>query len=226
MQIFANLLLGHLLADFPLQTSPIFRWKMKSINGVVFHGFIHFLITALLFLPDLKKVAGVLLILFVVHVLQDQTKVKTGGKQINTPVPFLSDQLIHLVILGIASVLPPFKNAHTLLSASQAWIGSGFIAATFVGTILFFTLAQSLPSERQDVGITWHRKALDFIEHGALFGAVLTGWYWLAALIYLLKIFFWKKQIGGPYYSAWMELCVSPLWAVLLAILVKQMIVI
>ena len=48
MQLFATLLLGHLIADFPLQTDWVVQFKKRHITGLALHASIHVGVTALL----------------------------------------------------------------------------------------------------------------------------------------------------------------------------------
>jgi len=223
MDVFANLILAHMVADFPLQTSPVFRWKTRSIWGVAFHAFLHFLINALLFAPVLARAWPTFVVLFLLHIVQDQSKVKLGKENANTPFPFLMDQALHLFILAAAAFLPPLRGAgHPWLSTHWAFLLAGVTAATFAGTIFLYTLAQSIPGERHDLGITVSRQTVDFLFNGVLFGAILAGWYWLAALTLLCKGIFWKARVGGPYYSALLELGAGPLWVIAIGLLTQQ----
>ena len=48
MDLLATLLLGHLSADFPLQTNWVYRLKNRRWAGVLLHTAIHCVVTAVL----------------------------------------------------------------------------------------------------------------------------------------------------------------------------------
>ena len=48
MHLFAILLLGHLIADFPLQMDWIFQLKHRHWAGILLHSVIHSVLTAIL----------------------------------------------------------------------------------------------------------------------------------------------------------------------------------
>jgi hypothetical protein len=222
MNVIASLILGHLIADFPLQTARIFHWKMKSLKGAFIHSGVHLLVNLVLFYPSFYKVWWALLFLFFIHAFQDHLKVRMGGERINTPTPFLLDQFFHFLILGLASLLPPFRALPaTALNAATAIRLSGLIAATFVWTILNYVAAQSMPKERRDLAINLTRKSVDFLINGLFFGSIVTGCYVAVVPVFLAKALLWKYEVGESYYSSFLELVASPAWAVLLGAAVR-----
>jgi len=96
MNLAAALLLGHLIADFPLQTNWIYRLKTQSWFGVLLHTCIHLLVTALLIYP-VQRALPLLGILGVLHFITDYTKVRVQGKR-QAP-GFIADQVAHLVVI-------------------------------------------------------------------------------------------------------------------------------
>ncbi|MBV7338501.1 DUF3307 domain-containing protein [Chloroflexi bacterium TSY] len=74
IEIFATLLLAHLLADFPLQTNAVARLKMKGGWGLAPHILIHVAVLALL-LQDPIRQGTLLLVLGCTHWLIDWIKV-------------------------------------------------------------------------------------------------------------------------------------------------------
>ncbi len=96
MNLAATLFLGHLIADFPLQTAWIYRYKTESWLGVLLHSAIHVFVTALLIGP-LSSTILLLLLLGILHFITDYTKVHIAANQ-QTP-GFLIDQFVHIVIL-------------------------------------------------------------------------------------------------------------------------------
>lgn len=100
MNLIAALLLGHLIADFPLQTNWIYQLKMKSWVGVLLHSFIHVIVTACLIQPIFALIP-LLFILGVIHFLTDFAKVRIPAKR-QAP-GFVLDQLVHIVVLLLLS---------------------------------------------------------------------------------------------------------------------------
>lgn len=217
MIAFSYLLLAHFLADFPLQTNAIYQWKVKSFWGGMVHSSLHLLCMGVLFLQDLPQVWAPLGILFLLHTLQDHLKVRIGAEKGNTPKPFILDQVLHYLWLGLAAWGTSLRRVQGgWMPASMALLLSGLIVATFMGTILIYSLARSRPDEPDSIPINTWIKTRDFIERGLLFGILYLGplWWGLGLVVWGIKGFAWKQGIGGPYYSALLELVVSPLWTV------------
>ena len=108
MTTFLTLLLAHLLADFPLQTDRIFRWKIAGNSGLILHVIIHLVMTALL-LAQPEHHLDLLFILGIAHFITDWVKVRFPGEP-QWP-GFLLDQLAHLVVLFVLSVWRPGLTA-------------------------------------------------------------------------------------------------------------------
>ena len=112
MNLAAALLLGHLIADFPLQTAWIYEYKTKSWLGILIHSAIHVLVTACLIRP-FYAIIPLLIWLGLLHFLTDFSKVRLPAKR-QTP-GFLLDQIVHIGVLllltkiwqgGVAATLP------------------------------------------------------------------------------------------------------------------------
>ena len=104
MELFATLLLAHLLADFPLQTDWMFRVKVRHWAGVVLHAAMHVLVTAALIQQPLTY-WPVLLILWAVHSLIDWLKLYIQFKYIS--VGFVLDQIAHTLTLAMIAYQVP-----------------------------------------------------------------------------------------------------------------------
>jgi hypothetical protein len=222
MGVLANLFLGHLIADFPLQTTRLFHLKLKSAKGAALHALVHLIVNAILFAPSFLSVWPALVVLYLIHTFQDHMKVRLGGENINTPAPFLLDQFLHFTVLSLAVMVPPLsRGAQTLIGGSLAWWLSGLIASTFFATVMLYVLARTLPGERRDLAIDARRKTIDFCLNGLLFAGISTGYYAVAAVALTFKVFFWKYEIGESYYSSYLELIVGPMWALLNALLAR-----
>ena len=96
MQLFATLLLGHLIADFPLQTDWVVQFKKRHITGLALHAGIHMGVTALLILDPLRH-WPILAILGLAHFATDWLKLRVT---VRPQAPgFLIDQAAHLGVI-------------------------------------------------------------------------------------------------------------------------------
>jgi hypothetical protein len=96
MEAFSNLLLAHLLSDFPLQTNRIFKMKMEGHKGLLVHTAVHLVVTAVL-IQQFWHYWPMFLFLGITHYLTDWVKVSIKTQR-QTP-GFLLDQLAHLIVL-------------------------------------------------------------------------------------------------------------------------------
>lgn len=127
MDLLATLLLGHLIADFPLQTDWVFRLKKRHIAGVALHAVIHVGATAMLIQHPLHN-WPILASLGLAHFVTDWLKLRfAGGPQ---APGYVIDQGVHLgVILLVArwapqtvGLLPAWILYPTLLIATAPLI--------------------------------------------------------------------------------------------------------
>ena len=104
--ILGYLILAHLLGDFVLQPNKLVLWKIKSKMGILVHALVHFCINILVLLPFIIKGAFWLipcaLFIAVIHFCIDQTKINYDLKHDKKVLPFLTDQLLHLLTILIA----------------------------------------------------------------------------------------------------------------------------
>ncbi|MCX5777218.1 MAG: DUF3307 domain-containing protein [Candidatus Firestonebacteria bacterium] len=106
MFIFIRLLAAHFLADFMLQTDSVFKIKVKYKWGVLLHGAIVALITALFLLPYFSSpvVIGLYILGSLVHIFQDRAKIAYNLQIENNNLwTFLLDQIGHIAVLAIIS---------------------------------------------------------------------------------------------------------------------------
>lgn len=102
MHLLLTLLLGHLFADFPLQTNRLAMLKNNSFIGVFIHVMIYMTVTALL-LNDPIEYWPLLAGLTVVHFMIDS--VKRLHRPRNELLYFIIDQLAHLISLLMATYI-------------------------------------------------------------------------------------------------------------------------
>ena len=112
MFLFYRLLFAHIIADFPLQTSQIFKIKMNTQWGVILHTLIVLIFSILFAFPYLEnpKVIAVLLIIFLSHTVIDKLKLeyfkKTNTHRLKI---FIIDQVLHISIIAILAFNFPEK---------------------------------------------------------------------------------------------------------------------
>ncbi len=115
--LFQILLIGHLIADFPLQTPMILRWKFKGGVWILPHVLIHAAVMIML----IRNPFAVAVIV-ITHFIIDWTKVALDdGKR--QGVSFLMDQTAHILVLwlvaqygGIVSPQLAFNNLPIILA--------------------------------------------------------------------------------------------------------------
>ena len=96
MHLLATLLLGHLIADFPLQTDWVVQFKKRHITGLALHAGIHVGVTALL-IQDPFHHWSILVILGLAHFATDWLKLRFT---VHSQAPgFLIDQAAHLGVI-------------------------------------------------------------------------------------------------------------------------------
>lgn len=155
-----NLLLAHLLADFPLQPMWLVRSKERTW-GLAVHGAIHFL-TALLLVgsaratlwPQVLALAGF-------HFTVDVIKYRMSfTRPLWSVLSYFVDQAIHIlsliVVAGwIATVAP---QARGLIDPMLAVYASGYLLATHVWFVTEKTLWQGRIGYRAEVELSfWPR---------------------------------------------------------------------
>jgi len=113
--VLTSLLLGHLLADFPLQTNGIYKLKQKGLIGHIPHVLIHMIISLVL-LPGLIQRFSLLLLLGTGHLIIDVLKPYWGFER--TSRAFIFDQGLHalflLIIARLAKDLSPILPLYIL----------------------------------------------------------------------------------------------------------------
>ncbi|MFH1563712.1 MAG: DUF3307 domain-containing protein [Nitrospirota bacterium] len=169
--IFWQLLLAHLIGDFPLQFNEIFKLKVKSKWGVLLHCAIVVMISVLFLVPyvfAMQMWCGII-ILICSHFIIDWTRVVLSKKaNLDNLWMFLLDQGLHILIVWFVSlmiispplfILPDFirgvlENKQVILTMS------GLIAAGYFGAILIHYLkkmfikgymSQSLSTKRYGI---------------------------------------------------------------------------
>ncbi|MDD5015001.1 MAG: DUF3307 domain-containing protein, partial [Atribacterota bacterium] len=107
MHLFYRLLLAHVVADFPLQTSQIFKVKTNTEWGVLIHTLIVLIFSILFAFPYLEdlKVITILWLIFLSHTLIDKLKMEYSKKIKKESIKILLlDQALHIAIIAILTL--------------------------------------------------------------------------------------------------------------------------
>jgi hypothetical protein len=156
------LILGHIIADFLLQTDRIIAEKKTfSWWGYVKHMFIVFLTLVVLLLPYFRLEFLLTLLLFsFLHIIVDLLKsLCTSEKRTDLPI-FLIDQAIHLVMIYVFWGLTEFTGNH--------WVETTATALLFPKAVAVWDLFFS--------GVSSEKVLLTLIIYGSVLygGAIFT----------------------------------------------------
>ncbi|MBI4369609.1 MAG: DUF3307 domain-containing protein [Elusimicrobia bacterium] len=126
MIIFWRLILGHLLADFTLQSNLINEWKRSSLWGMMIHCLTHPLCYVALTFPLLSQtwlsIGGYpingwwsIVLITITHYLEDTWRIFTikRFKMPDNTLYLMLDQIIHvsvIVFFGIGAIHPTAEN--------------------------------------------------------------------------------------------------------------------
>lgn len=145
MSLFYRLLLAHLIADFPLQTSQIFKIKTNTQWGVILHTLIVLIFSLLFAFPYLEnlRVIIIIIIIFATHTIIDKIKLDYSKKNTNQGIKiFLLDQFLHIAIIAVLTfnftesylLSSPFNN--TFLSDLIHLYNNDIFIISLIGYIL------------------------------------------------------------------------------------------
>ena len=113
IELFATLIIIHVLGDFALQTDRIYIWKTQGGPiGLAIHVMLH-LVATILLINQTPQLWLFLISLGGVHYVIDWTKLRFKGNQ--NAVAFLADQIAHLIHLIALSFM--FSDLTGVISA-------------------------------------------------------------------------------------------------------------
>ena len=153
--LFWRSILAHLVADFPMQTSIIYRLKIKGLQGQILHGGILFISSTIFLFPYLHiKTAWIYLFLITfLHIIQDCIKVKYFKTSLYPFWPFLIDQILHflstaVIFLFPVSIITPFISSSNIFMKFYnnnllVYFLIGYIAVTWHGTYFIDTFKKT-----------------------------------------------------------------------------------
>ncbi|MBU1262368.1 DUF3307 domain-containing protein [bacterium] len=106
-----QLLLAHLLADFPLQFETVFELKKRGRAGIMLHSGI-WTVLAIIFAPHLAFNLLAWGFFFLSHTIIDWAKIKGTEKipALDNLWMFLLDQLLHIFVIYLACGFWPDSN--------------------------------------------------------------------------------------------------------------------
>jgi len=185
--LFLRLLLAHLVADFPLQFTKLFKLKSESFKGVVLHGCIFGIIAVLFSYPFItfSFIGMYLLFLWVFHIFIDWLKIHMihKWKREDNLGLFILDQVLHLI--SIAVVIPFTKiQVRTAAGLGKLYMNDKFIVfcifyiiSMFMATILIYYMKKTFTGK--EVYFPRKGKYRDIFERAIVTTlVVLPGWYW------------------------------------------------
>jgi hypothetical protein len=208
--IFLWLCVVHLVADYPLQTNLVFGFRYKYKYGGLLHVGIHFVVGAVFLFPYILnwQIWVVLAVSNVIHYFIDTVAKKNIWM-------FLGDQAAHLVIITAgafvaASAAPmalPDAVARYYFSTSFPLYVIGYLAATYMGTIVIYFVKVTFRSDYAGRGIFGYEKFTGVAARAVTVTAILLGAryhpaFFLAAPageVLRLAHVLWKKEDGGQY---------------------------
>jgi hypothetical protein len=151
--MFWQLLLAHLLADFPLQPLWLVRSK-RFFWGLAVHGTVHFL-TLLLVVGSARGVIWPqLLALALIHFTIDVLKYRFGSRRPGwVTAPYFIDQAVHILsVLAVASRIGTLAPELPLaIAPAVAIVASAYVVATHVWFVTEKTLAHAETGYRSEV---------------------------------------------------------------------------
>jgi len=198
MFIFIRLLTAHFIADFLLQTDRVFKIKVKYKWGVLLHGGIVALTTAIFLLPYFSY--PIIICLFIlgslVHIFQDKAKIIYNLHIENNNLwTFLLDQLGHISVLAVISY--GAMNINVPVYPGPAWLDNLYKNDRLMHLVIWFVLITYTTSIMQEyikkvlTGDTKERiiwpspgqKYLELLERALISGFILLGGFGYAGAI-------------------------------------------
>lgn len=184
--------MAHVIADFPLQFTGIYRLKTEYHLGSLLHSGVFSFLSLLLLWPywNLARIWEFVLFLWMIHGIQDGLKVRIFEKyHIDNIWIFLIDQTLHIGFLGmlfsfgLGRLTPPealsrvvsLYNDNNVVVYGIAFVSGGFgggILASYIKTLFYG------PGK---VGSTSPKKYGQVLERVLIMGLMLLkGYYYLA----------------------------------------------
>lgn len=108
MFLFLKLLLAHFVGDFVLQFDEVYKVKQRGFHGALVHYFIIFFSFILFTAPFLNhwQIWLVVIINSIVHIIQDELKLRISSSSKGSFWGFIIDQLVHISFLSLILLFP------------------------------------------------------------------------------------------------------------------------
>ena len=147
MFLFLRLILGHFVGDFILQSDEVYAAKKKGFGGASIHYFIIF-ITLLAFSSPYLDFLGcwaVVTAATLIHLVQDEIKIRVRVPSKLNFVFFIFDQILHIIFLSPIllfkfAYIPPSADSIGALIYSNDFLVIlliGYIVSVFGGAYLW-----------------------------------------------------------------------------------------
>ena len=176
--IFLWLVVGFLVADYPLQLNLVFKIRYKYRFGGLLHVGIHFLAALLFVVPYLAhwQMWALIAATIFIHYFVDTVNKKNIFM-------FFADQAVHIgLIAGVAFLgrnLEPFKlpdvAAVWYFNRAVALYAIGYVAATFAGTIIIYFIKMTFRRDYNGRAILGYEKATGVLARAWVVTAVILG---------------------------------------------------
>lgn len=179
MNLFAALLLGHLIGDFPLQTNRIAQSKHESQGILLLHVLIHIWVTAAL-IENPWENAPLLILIGCSHYLIDLAKAHVESSCSSRD--FLFDQITHISSLSIITMIAVYAPATlpaNTLPATVLYPALGY--ALLLGSMVFgwvWANESAITQSGSIRQIAWMKsRMLTLSQHGgvALLGVIVVA---------------------------------------------------
>ncbi|MFH1429655.1 MAG: DUF3307 domain-containing protein [Candidatus Margulisiibacteriota bacterium] len=199
---FLTLLFAHAIADYPLQTTPVYKFKIKSFWGIVLHVLIITLFTLVtIYAVGWEFNPGILLFIALLaglHIIED--KLKLSVYRGNDFFWYIIDQVIHILCMALIYILPItlVTTSWNLGSAVNYYLLAitGIVYASYAASIgiHFYIKAYKEPM------IGYKRNWMEIVELGFWATAffLFCKYFILIALAGLLVKFIAKKYLNVP----------------------------
>jgi hypothetical protein len=141
--IFLYLFFAHLLGDFVFQSYELIKYKTKSFYGLFLHSFIHFSLSFIVLSIIFKKItidiALVVLFIAITHFFIDYLKIHFEKRSAKRFYPFIIDQLLHLIVLLIASIylLQVLYCPKGIFSELVIWLSLVILSTQFIDLLMY-----------------------------------------------------------------------------------------
>ncbi|MCK4648379.1 DUF3307 domain-containing protein [bacterium] len=239
MFLFYRLLLAHLLADFPLQFTQLFKLKVSSRWGTAFHGGIFTLLALILAYPylTLNSIWVFILLLGISHIFIDETKLSLTRKfKIDNLWLFLLDQGLHIGFIGLLAATSlgrlvlnwPLYNFPSFLTQAYNDPQSkviiyiiAYLIATFGGTFLIYYLKKTFfIKQLGEVVISQPEKYFGILERFLIVNLVIFPghFYFLIPIVLITRGIACAKQ---KHLGTWIDFLTSIVLAIIIGLILR-----